>query len=425
MAIMNTLMQFDSGEEFADIVSHDTYVAGVPHSTFKRMREQAPVQWVDEDDGSGFWAVTGYPELLEVARDYKRFTAELGIRLEEMDAEVTDARRSMMELDPPRHTRLRRLVQRGFTKRMVETYEASFRLLTAAVFEEILAEKTEFDFVTEISRELPMRLLCRLLGVPDDEAKQLVEWGDGMIANTDSEFTDHVVDQSDTEEFRLLPFRSPSALKVIELAARAASQRRIEPTDDIISTLLATPPDGEPLTDAEFYNFFALLVVAGNETTRHTITHGLLALLEHPDQMHKWMADANVSLTAADEILRWSTVTMHFRRTATQDTELGGKAIKKGDKVVMYYISANFDERQFPEPYVFDLTRSPNEHVAFGYMSAHRCLGEWLARLEVKVTFEELFKRIKHIEVVGPADRLRSNFIAGIKHLPVRVERAD
>ena len=419
---METLMQFDSGDEFADIVSHDTYVAGVPHTTFKRMREQAPVQWVQETNGSGFWAVTGYPELLEVARDYRRFTAELGIRLEEMDAEETDARRSMMELDPPRHTRLRRLVQRGFTKRMVETYEAAFRLLTAAVFDDVFARATEFDFVEEISRELPMRLLCRLLGVPDDEARQLVEWGDGMIANTDSEFTDHVVDQTDTEEFRLLPFRSPSALKVIELGARAAAQRRLAPGDDIISTLLSTPPDGEPLTDAEFYNFFALLVVAGNETTRHTITHGLLAMMAHPDQMQLLIDNPDVGATAADEILRWSSVTMHFRRTATVDTVLGGQSIAAGDKVVMYYIAANFDERQFPEPYRFDVTRSPNDHVAFGYMSAHRCLGEWLARLEVRVTFDELFKRVTSIEATGPALRLRSNFVSGIKHLPVRVE---
>jgi cytochrome P450 len=208
---------------------------------------------------------------------------------------------------------------------------------------------------------------------------------------------------------------------VFKYAAEAAAQRHANPRDDIITKLLQPTPDGEPLTDLEFKNFFALLVVAGNETTRHTITQGLMALLDHPEQMAEWRVDPSLSVRATEEILRWTSVTMHFRRTATRDVELSGTKIRAGDKVVVWYVSANRDERQFPEPFTFDLRRDPNEHVAFGLHGPHLCLGAWLARLEIRVTFEELLPRLADIEVIGPAERLRSNFISGVKHLPVRV----
>jgi cytochrome P450 len=409
----------------ADIVAHDTYVGGVPHETFRHLRDHDPVSWWDEhDDGAGFWAVTRYDDVLRVSGDYETFTSARGIRLEEMADDEAEARRTMMELDPPAHTRLRRLVNRGFTRKTVATYESAFRELTRLRLDRVLAAAPRFDFVEEIARELPIRLLCRLLGVPDDHADKLVEWGDGMIANTDPEYTQHVVDQVDTDEFRLLPFRSPAALEVFRYAAEAAAERRAHPRDDIITKLLQPTPDGEPLSDLEFKNFFALLVVAGNETTRHTITQGLMALLEHPDQLARWRDDPSLSVTATEEILRWTSVTMHFRRTATRDVEMHGRTIRAGDKVLMWYVSANRDERQFPDPFTFDITRTPNEHVAFGLHGPHLCLGAWLARLEIRVTFEELLPRLAGIEVAGDAPRLRSNFISGVKHLPVHVTLA-
>jgi cytochrome P450 len=264
-------------------------------------------------------------------------------------------------------------------------------------------------------------LLCRLLGVPSEDADRLIEWGDGMIANTDPEYTQHVVDQVDTEEFRLLPFRSPAALEVFRYAEAAARERRERPRDDIITKLLQPATDGEPLSDLEFKNFFALLVVAGNETTRHTITQGLMALLDHPDQLAAWRDDPSLSASATEEILRWTSVTMHFRRTATREIAVHGKQIRAGDKVVVWYVSANRDERQFPDPFAFDIRRHPNEHMAFGLHGPHLCLGAWLARLEIRVTFEELLPRLADVEVTGTAERLRSNFISGVKHLPVRV----
>lgn len=414
----------DLGDPYADITSHDTFVRSVPHAVFARLRREQPVAWIDESDGGdGFWAMTKHADVSMVSRDYKTFTASRGIRIEQMSDDELEARRTMMEYDPPEHTRLRRLVQPGFTPKVIATYEEAFRRLTGHVFESVLP-KGEFDFVTEISRELPIRLLCRLLGVPEQDAGMLVDWGDQMISNADPEYTPVVIDKVDTEEYRLLPFRSPAALEVFQYAEKMAMERRANPQDDIITTLLTAEPDGEPLTDLEFKNFFTLMMVAGNETTRHTISHGMIMLQDHPAQLEE-LAEmpAELSKTATEEILRAATVTMHFRRTATVDTEVRGVSIKAGDKVVLWYPSANYDEDVFAEPFTFDIHRWPNDHLAFG-TGRHICLGAALARLEVRVVLEELLGRLAGFEIVGEPARLRSNFINGIKHLPVRVSLA-
>jgi cytochrome P450 len=411
----------DLGDRFADITSHDTYVEGFPHAAFKRLRETEPVARVEESDGRSFWAITKHADVIEVSRDYNRFTAARGIRIEEMAEDELHARRTMMELDPPEHTRLRRLVQPGFTPRVVATYENAFRLLAGHVLDSVL-DKGEFDFVTEVARELPIRLLCRLLGVPESDAGKLVAWGDQMISNADPEYTPVIIDKHDTEEYRLLPFRSPAALEVFKYAEQAAIERRENPSDDVISSLLHAEPDGEPLSDLEFKNFFTLMMVAGNETTRHTISHGLIFLNNHPGQLEQWQADPPaMSELATEEILRASAVTMHFRRTAAVDTEIRGVPIGEGDRVVMWYTSANYDDDQFDDPFRFDLERRPNNHVTFG-TGRHVCLGASLARLEVRILFEELLARISGYEITGEPDRLRSNFISGIKHLPVRMD---
>ncbi|MCH1522454.1 MAG: cytochrome P450, partial [Arenicellales bacterium] len=340
--------------------------------------------------------------------------------LEEMDDEETQARRTMMELDPPDHTRLRRLVNRGFTRQTVESYEEPIRKLTADILTPALA-LGEFDFVSEVARVLPMRMLGRLLGVPDGHAEQLVDWGDQLLSNTDPEYTDHVVDQVDTDEFRLIPFRSPAGLEVFRYAQEAAIQRRGCPSDDVISRLLAPTSDGEPLSDLQFNNFFALLVAAGNDTTRYSLTEGLRALVDHPKQMQVLREEPTIINTAVEEILRWTTVTTHFRRTATSDQELHGRTIRAGDKVVLWWASANYDERKFDDPYNFDLRREPNDHVAFGRNGPHLCLGAWLARMEIRITLQELLAQTNNIEVLRVSDRLRSNLISGTKHLTVRV----
>jgi cytochrome P450 len=413
----------DLGEIDADITSHDTYVQCVPHLAFAHMRREEPVAWVEDGEGEGFWALTKHADISAVSRDYGRFTAARGIRIEQMAPDELEARRTMMEFDPPQHSRLRRLVQPGFTPKVVATYEAAFRILAGQVLDTMLPIG-EFDFVTEIARELPIRLLCRLLGVPESDAGRLVGWGDQMISNADPEYTPVVIDKVDSEEYRLLPFRSPAALEVFRYAEGVALERRNNPADDIITVLLTAEPDGQRLTDLEFKNFFTLMMVAGNETTRHTISHGLTYLVDHPDQMEQLRGDPeSLSATATEEILRASSVTMHFRRTAVEDVEIRGRTIRAGDRVVMWYPSANYDEEVFEDPFRFDIRRRPNDHLTFG-TGRHFCLGASLARLEVRVVFEELLKRVSSVELTSEPDRLRSNFINGIKHLPVRVTLA-
>ena len=409
------------GDRWLDITDPDVYRAGVPHGTFDRLRREDPVSWWQEDDGSGFWAITRYRDIVNLNRDFKTFTSSHGIRLEEMDAEELEARKTMMELDPPEHTRLRRLVQGGFTRRMVASYETAIRALATELLDEVLPRQ-RLDFTVDVARQLPLRMLGRLLGAPEEDYDWLVAHGDAMIGNTDPEFTAHVVDQGDTEKFRLMPFRSPSGIELFEYAQRLAEARRSTPTDDVVSQMLAPTMDGEPLTDLEFNNFFTLMVAAGNDTTRYSMAAGLLALLDHPDQLELLQAQPELMPSAVEEMLRWSSVTMHFRRTATHDVEIHDRTIRAGDKVVLWWISGDFDAEQFPEPYRFDITREKNDHLAFGRGGPHRCIGEWLARLEMRVTMEELLPRLASVRVAGPIERLRSNFISGIKHLPIDVQ---
>jgi cytochrome P450 len=420
----------DLGSADADITDPDTYVAGVPHATFQRLRDTNPVSWWPEHDGGkGFWAITRYDDLLHVSRNVDTFSSAQGITLEEMDLDDFEARRNMLEYDPPQHTRYRRLVSKPFSRREVYAYENGIRLLARAVVEEALEGHQDFDFVERIAKQLPMRMLGTLLGVPEKDGGWLVERGDALLGNFDPEFTEHPVGLTDTDEFKSIPFRSPAALDLYRYAESQAEQRRTHPTDDVISDILAPTIDGDRLTDREFKNFFVLLVSAGNDTTRYTMAAGMKALIEHPDQLTELRDSVLAGETllvdsAVEEILRWGTVTMHFRRTATSDVMLHDQPIRRGDKVVIWFNSADFDERQFPDPYTFDIHRTPNDHVAFGRMSPHLCLGAQLARMELRVLFEELLPRISDARLNGPVERLRSNFISGIKRLPVSVTAA-
>lgn len=409
-----------AGHRHADILDPDVYVGGVPHATFQRLRDEDPVSWWDEPDGRGLWAVTRYDDIVAVSRQSAIFSSAQGIRIEDMQPDELVARRTMMELDPPAHTTYRRLVQPPFSFREVASYEQALRHMARTAIDD-LRGRTAFDVVDLLARQLPMRMLGRLLGVPEADGPWLVRLGDALIGNADPEFTDTPVDLADTDAYRLLPFRSPVSRELFAYAAEQARQRRERPGDDVISLLLRPTRDGAPLSDEEFKNFFTLLVAAGNDTTRYSIAAGLLALIEHPEQLAALRDDPALMPDAVEEMLRWSTVTMHFRRTAVADTTLGGRAIRRGDKVLIWFIAGDFDERRFPDPFAFDIRRTPNEHLAFGLKSPHKCLGEHLARLEMRVLFEELLPALADIRVSGPIERLRSNFVAGIKHLPVTV----
>lgn len=414
-------VELDLGDDRADIVSHDTYLRGVPHATFARLRRDDPVSWVDEPDGRGFWAVTRYHDVLAVSRRPEVFSSAQGIRLEDMTPEECEARRTIMEMDPPQHTAVRRLVSRPFTPRGVQQYEALVRSLTRDVLDAAEGSPA-VEFVGAIARQIPLRLLGRLLGVPDADGEWLVERGDALIGNTDPEFTDFVVDRTDTDPYRLLPFRSPVALELFDYAEGLIGERRSCPGGDLMSALVAPMADGEVLTDLQLKNFFTLMVAAGNDTTRYSMAAGMAALAERPALWAGLRADPDrVRRIPAlvEEILRWSTVTMHFRRTAVADTELAGRRIRRGDKVVMWYVAANFDDAAFGSPYRFVPARDPNDHTTFGRHSAHLCLGAHLARLELRILLEELLERVEAFSVDGTPERLRSNFIAGIKRLPL------
>jgi cytochrome P450 len=407
-----------------DLADHDFFVDEVPHWAFRTLREHDPVHWQAEPTPNrGFWAVTRFHDIEEVLRDTRTFSSARGVTLEEQTPEEVEARRSMIDMDPPQHSRLRRLVSKLFTRSAVARYEGFVREQAGLVLDRAL-RRQEFDFVEEISRELPIRVLARIMGVPDEDLPMCIELGDAMIAQADPEYSRALIDREDTSQYRLLPFRSPAAVELMAYGHVLAEERRTEPRDDLITKLVQAEVDGEHLSEREFDNFFCLLIVAGNETTRHAITHGMRALVEHPDQWQRLREEPGLMPLAAEEILRYGSPTMHFRRTATHDLDLRGTRIREGDKVVVWFVSGNFDEEVFPEPDRFDVGRDPNPHMAFGSGGPHVCLGAHLARLEVRVMFEELVPRLREVEITGPIERLRSNFINGIKHMPVRVEPA-
>jgi cytochrome P450 len=407
-----------------DIQDPDSYVEGVPFAWFDHLREEHPVVWHPEPSpNKGFWAVTRYDDLTAVHMDWETYSSEVGaVALEELDDEQLEVRRSMLETDPPRHTELRKVCSKRFSARGVGRYEDWIRDVARGVLDRAL-DQGAFDFVGEISRELPIRFLCSIFTVPQEDAPQLITWGDRMIANQDPELSAAVVDKVDTEAYRNLPFRSPTALDVFAYADRQRDVRLADPADDVIQALTIAQSEGI-LNEEEFHNYFSLLMIAGNETTRHTISAGMLALMEHPDQLALLNDDPSLIPNATEEILRWATPVMHFRRTATRDTELRGQRIREGDKIVTWYVSANRDPEVFPDPDRFDVTRTPNDHVTFGPGGPHFCLGAHLARLETKILFQELVPRLASIEPIGPVERIRSNFVNGIKRMPVEVSTA-
>jgi len=411
-----------SGLALEDIsLENDDFAEGVPHEAFALLRREAPVWWYDWPLGRGYWCVTKHADVVAVSRDTKTFTSEQGANLEDLDEEQRIVRQSMLETDPPRHTRLRGLVGPSFTPRAIKAYELALRELTAAVLDNALP-LGEFDFIEEVAKQLPIRVLARLLGAPDEDTDRLIDWGDRMIGNTDPELADVLSDGPESDQYRMLPFRSPASLELFEYAHRIAAQRRRAPEEDLVSKLVQSEIDGEGLTEKELDAMFLLLVVAGNETTRQAIAHGMLALAEHREQWRRLADDPQLVWTAgADEILRWSSPVLHFRRTATREVELGGQTIRVGDKVVVWYVSANFDEEVFADPLRFDVGRQPNPHITFGGGGPHYCLGAHLAKLEVQVMFDALLPRLADIELTGRPERMRTNFTNALKRMPVRV----
>ncbi|QNE46238.1 cytochrome P450 [Glaciihabitans sp. INWT7] len=405
----------------------DLFETGDPWRVFDELRANSPVHWDEEDSPNhGFWSLTKYHDIVGVLRDTETFSSERGtVNLEELDDEQIEARKSMLETDGVRHRSLRRLMQGEFTPKAVAGYETFLRGLTASTLDAAFA-KTEFDFVAEVAADFPIRVLARMLDVPDADIYKLIDWGNRMVGNTDPEHTDVLAHSEESEQYRLLPFRSPAAQEVFDYGNELARQRRGGDGTDLVSRLVnQTPMDGIPLSERDFNSYFLLLVVAGNETTRHTITHSMDYLMQNPDQLALLQEKPELIPWAVEEFLRMASPVYHFRRTATRDTEINGQAISEGDKVVTWFAAGNRDPLVFDDPYRMDVTRNPNEHMSFGRGGPHMCLGNALARLEIRVMYEELLPRITGMQRMGEVSKLRSNFVNGIKRFPVRVELAS
>jgi len=395
---------------------------GAPWELFEQMRNEDPCHWSNEEGGAGFWSLTRYADIVSVLRDTETFNSEQGTNLEELDDEQLEVRRSMLETDGSRHRVLRKLMMDNFTPKSVAGYTNFLEALTKTTLDAAFL-KNQFEFVKEISADFPIRVLARMLGVPDTDTGQLINWGNRMVGNTDPEHSDVLLDSEESEQYRLLPFRSPAALEVFDYGFKLREARRGKSENDLVSQLAHNiPTDGLALDDRDFRNYFLLIVIAGNETTRHAITHSMNALIDHPEQMALLKAKPELIPWAIEEFLRQASPVYHFRRTATRDVEMHGKKIKKGQKVVVWFASGNRDPETFAHPYSFDVTRRPNEHMAFGRGGPHMCMGNALARLEMQIMFTQLLPRVKHMKRIGETDYLRSNFVHGIKRLPVQVE---
>src|SRR5579875_1686401 len=392
--------------EFIDLSDHDAFVEAVPHEAFALLRREDPVHWNPERDGRGFWAVTRYEDIRFVHRNPDVFSSEIGgTSLEDLEPEHIEARKSMIDMDPPAHDELRAIVNRRFTPRAVKVWEDQVRTVASQVLDTALP-KGEFDFVHEISSEIPMQVFAEILGVPQSERREIIEIGDRLLGNADPEYAH----DGDDDSHRHLPFSSPAALEMFAFGRRLAAERRTAPRDDIMTQLVEAG-----LSQREMDVYFVLLATAGNETTRHTISHGLIALLEHPEQMARLREDPSLGPTATEEMLRWATPVHHFRRTAAIDTELGGTAIAAGDKITTWFVSGNRDQDVFEAPERFDIGRTPNPHMTFGPGGVHHCLGAHLAKMEIRITYEEILRRGVWFELTGKPERLRSNFFNGIK----------
>jgi cytochrome P450 len=393
-----------------DLVDQDTYVRrGVPHEQFRWLREHDPVHWHDDPDDRvpGFWAVTRHEDVVHVSRHPEIFSSYRRLVLfnEPATDDLSMQRLMMLNQDPPEHTRRRGLVNKGFTPRTIGRLQDHIREICHGLLDEI---GTEPDFVGDIAAPLPLYVICELLGAPPEDRDMIFKLSNKLIGFDDPEF------QTSREE------GTDAAAQLYAYANELGARRRADPRDDIVTTLLQPDENGDELSSTEFDIFVLMLAVAGNETTRNAASGGMLAFFEHPEQWARLRDDPSLITTAADEIVRWVSPVNLFRRTATQDTELGGKRIREGDKVVVFYASANRDAAVFDNPDVFDIGRDPNPHIGFGGGGPHFCLGAHLARLELSVLFETLSDRMPNIELAGNVRRLRSNFINGIKEMPVR-----
>jgi cholest-4-en-3-one 26-monooxygenase len=381
---------------------------GFPHAYFKMLRAEAPVCWHEERDGPGYWVISRYEDLKLASRNPQIFSSWLGgTTVRDLPPEhLENARAIMLNMDPPQHAKYRRLVQRGFTPRVIQLLEPHIRQLASDIVDRVAA-RGECEFVSEVAAALPMQVICELMGVPEEDRDAVYALSNRLIGFDDPEYGTSLEDGIH------------ASMEMFMYATQLAERARRAPANDIVSTLVSADVDGEKLSDLDFNSFFLLLAVAGNETTRTATSQGVRLLAEHPEQRARLLRDPSLLPSAVEEIVRYCAPVMYFRRTVTGDTELHGQRLRAGDKITMWYPSVNRDEAVFPDPDAFDVGRTPNEHLGFG-IGEHFCLGASLARSELNIIFAELLRRLPDIELDGPIRPLRSNLIDGIKEMRVR-----
>lgn len=385
--------------------------AGARTGIFQTLRDERPVAFFEEleipgfGQGPGYWALTRFDDVMTVSRHPELFCSGKGTNIPDLPIEIAEFYGSMINMDAPRHTRLRMIVSRSFTPRMVTRIDEDVRIKARNVIQEV-AELGECDFVEEIAAKLPLRIICEMMGIPQESWHRIFELTNIILGAGDPELT---------PDFETL---MAASMEMVSIASAVGEDRLANPQDDLVSAMMHAEVDGERLSVMEMGSFFILLAAAGNETTRNAISHGMWMLTNEPAQRADWMANfEEVTPTAIDEIVRWATPVIHFRRTVTEDTVLAGHQFHEGDKVVMFYESANRDERHFPDPHRFDIRRTPNEHVGFGAGGPHFCLGANLARREIRVMFEEIFRWLPDLQITTAPEYLSSGFIHGIKRM--------
>jgi cytochrome P450 len=388
-----------------DLLSPASFADGQPHEQFRWLRDHAPVYRHAEPDGPGFWAVTRYDDVRDVGRDPDNFSSVPGIMIPDLMGLDFGEHQMMIMSDPPRHTRLRRIINSQFTPRAAERLRERIDELASQIIDAVIG-RGECDAVSDIAGEMPSYVIAELLGIPLDDGRRLYHLTE----------TIHAAPESVPEGAGL-----GAVIEMFNYAHQVAEDKRAQPSDDLASRILEAEVDGERLDDVDFNLFFLLLIDAGGDTTRNLVGGGLLTLFDHPDERRRLQEDLDGMLpSAVDEMLRWVSPVIYMRRTARQSCEVAGTPIAEGDKVVMYYGSANRDERAFAEPDRFDVGRTPNDHIAFGGGGPHFCLGSHIARVEIQAMLRELLTRMPDVAPAGPAEWLASNFISGPKHLPVR-----
>ncbi len=389
-----------------DLLSPNSFAAGQPHDQFDWLRTHAPVHWHEEPGGAGFWAVTRYEDVWAVDRDFQAYSSEPTIMITDPLAEAGGfgPYKMMLMMDPPDHTAFRKLIRSEFTLPSARLREDRIKALAKQIVDAVI-DKGECDFVAEVAGEMPSFVIAELMGLPPEDGRELYKL---------------------TEVIHTAPEALPpgaggqAVMKMFEYGSKVIAEKRARPGDDLASRLLAAEVDGRRLDDMEFLLFFLLLVDAGGDTTRNLLSGGLLALMENPDQFAWLMEDLPGRLPSArEEMLRYTSPVIYMRRTAKHDTELGGQKIAEGDKVVMYFGAANRDPSRFERPDAFDLSRTANEHIAFG-AGAHNCLGQHIARIEIDAMLVEVLTRMTDFKLAAPVEWLASNFISGPKSMPVK-----